>query len=156
MNESERTLTEKLTTWTQQQPEYPLLFLADRRTRRRASQLMARTLFMLPTTGPVEMNRKERRAMVADVQRTIGKAKTRMSRRAQRRLRQAIRQRNRFGRLSVRRMEELAKRELKREEERKALELEQAEEFTAEALAKAAEDEALYRGDMESTDSALD
>lgn len=174
---SDTTLTERATEWLKQQPEYPLLFLADRRTRRRASVLLARTFFTLPTSTAPAMSRKQKREMMRDVQRTISKAKTRMSRRGQRRLNAAIRQRNRFGRLSVKRMEELAAREA--EAEARRLEMEAAQEYSDAALTKAAEDEALYasievppgrfepdevmaelreleRGDMESTDPALD
>ena len=43
------TLTAKLARWLMQQPEWPALFQYDRRTRRVASQAVAKVLFTIPT-----------------------------------------------------------------------------------------------------------
>ena len=44
-----RRLLRKQEAWLKQQPEYPLVFLADRHTRRRAAELLAKHLFTMPT-----------------------------------------------------------------------------------------------------------
>lgn len=152
---SETTLSERATAWLQQQPEYPVLFLADRRTRRRAAGMLADVFFTLPTTGPHTTNRKLRRQELADMKRVVGKVRTKMSRRQQRLLHDAMRQRARFGRMSVRRMEELADREARARQAELYAE-ERADTYSDEALAKAAADRELYEGGMESTDPALD
>lgn len=41
-------LLRKQETWLKQQPEYPLVFLADRQTRRKAAKLLAQSLFTIP------------------------------------------------------------------------------------------------------------
>lgn len=43
-----RSLLRKQEAWLKQQPEYPLVFLADRQTRRQAAWLLAKSLFTLP------------------------------------------------------------------------------------------------------------
>jgi hypothetical protein len=46
------TLLLKLDAWLVQQPEYSLLFLAPRATRRQAANLVARHLLTIPTRKP--------------------------------------------------------------------------------------------------------
>lgn len=41
-------LTEKLEAWLMQQPEWPQLFEADRRARRRAAQVLAQRIYTIP------------------------------------------------------------------------------------------------------------
>ena len=45
-------LVYKMGMWLRQQPEYPLLFLQDRQTRRRTATLVARGLTTIPTRAP--------------------------------------------------------------------------------------------------------
>jgi hypothetical protein len=47
-------LLRKLDGWLMQQPEWPLLFLADRQTRRKVSRAVAARLTTLPTRGGVK------------------------------------------------------------------------------------------------------
>lgn len=46
------TLMHKLEAWLQQQGEWPLLFLDDRKTRRRVAQEVAKRVYTLPTRQP--------------------------------------------------------------------------------------------------------
>lgn len=67
----------KLDGWLRQQPEWPALFTADRRTRRRAAQALAQALYRLPS-APVseQLNRQARRAVVREVRRLMEKEET--------------------------------------------------------------------------------
>lgn len=116
------TLEQKLGKWLPQQPEYPFLFLADRKTRRQAARLVAKRVFILPTV-PVQTyvddkgdehrvpNRKERREMTQMYRRQLGAANTKVSKRARRIELRNEKVRRRYARLSARRANELLARE---------------------------------------------
>jgi len=48
---AQKKLLEKLAAWLIQQPEWPMLFLANRKDRRRTSQEVAKMLYTLPRRG---------------------------------------------------------------------------------------------------------
>jgi hypothetical protein len=116
------TLEAKLGKWLAQQNEYPLLFLADRKTRRRAARLVAKRVFMLPTV-PVQTwvdergdtqrvpNRRERRDQTRAMKRQVGQYSAKLSKRARRLELQQERVARRVARLSERRRNELLARE---------------------------------------------
>lgn len=101
-------LVERLAAWLEQQPEYPVLFLADRRTRRRAARIVAYRLMTLPTASPQGMNRAETRKVVKRVKREAGRARAGLSARRQRLLLQAERNKRRYLRLQEERLLDLA------------------------------------------------
>ena len=99
--------SEKLTNWLQQQPEYPVLFLADRPARRRAARSLAKAVLTIPTAEHEGPNRRERRKLYVAQTRAIGQLKTELSKRQQRMMREAEKQRRRYARLSEERLVEL-------------------------------------------------
>ena len=96
-------LVERLAAWVEQQPEYPMLFLADRAKRKRAATIVAKRLMLLPSV-PAEVSRSDRRQAQARLQGLIRPYKVAMSKRSQRQRAEAEKQRRRYARLSQERM----------------------------------------------------
>lgn len=130
--------TTRLTNWLTQQAEYPTLFLADRPTRRRAAKSLAKHVLTLPvqaeTGGP---NRATVRAAVKARGRAIGDLRGKFSKREQRLMRKAERDRARYLRMSDARREQL--------EQRYLLELALAEQSAAELATHEPTQDDLYR-----------
>lgn len=103
-------LVEKLAGWVEQQPEYPMLFAADRALRRRAARIVAYRLMVLPTVPASGPNRAERRAARERVATMVGDFKTKLSKRQQRLAREQQKMRDRYARLSAARIQELVDR----------------------------------------------
>lgn len=103
---------ERLDNWLLQQPEYPALFTADRPTRRRASRALAKQVLTIPARQDVETTRAQRRQGQKMVAKLMGKANTNMSKRRQRLLAKAERDRQRFLRMSQERRVQLLQREM--------------------------------------------
>lgn len=102
--------TTKLTNWLQQQPEYPLVFLADRPQRRRAARSLAKHILTLPSREASGTNRAETRSTVKAVGKSVGQMNAKLSKRSQRLRAKAERDRQRFARLSEARQEDLLRR----------------------------------------------
>lgn len=104
-----QSLLTKLDRWLLQQPEYPILFLGDRKTRRQASSLLGKHVFTLPERQvSVVVNRKAKRQQLHVVRHEVAKAKTRFSKRQNDIQNEARKQRARYQRLSLKRLEQLA------------------------------------------------
>jgi hypothetical protein len=104
-------LVERLAGWVEQQPEYPLLFLADRPRRRRAARIVAYRLMVLPAVPATSPGRANIRSAVRGQTGRMGKFMGQLSKRRERLKHKAERDRARYRRLSMRRAVELAYRE---------------------------------------------
>ena len=104
-------LVERMAGWVEQQPEYPILFLADRARRRRAARIVAYRLMVLPAVPATSPGRKNIRAATQQTKDRMGSFMTQLSKRRERLKHKAERDRARYRRLSMRRAIELAYRE---------------------------------------------
>ena len=101
-------LVERMAGWVEQQPEYPILFLADRARRRRAARIVAYRLMILPAVPSTSPGRKNIRTNAKFVGKRMGSMMANMAKRRERLKHKAERDRARYRRLSMRRAAELA------------------------------------------------
>lgn len=101
-------LVERLAGWVEQQPEYPLLFLADRPRRRRAARIIAYRLMVLPSVPSTSPGRANIRVGRKRISRKMGEFTGKLNAKANRDRAKAIRDRNRSRRRSIKRAFDLA------------------------------------------------
>lgn len=109
------TFSEKLEGWLVQQPEYPVLFLADRPSRRRAARSLAKQVLTIPTREAAGPNRASRRKTIKVIGTQVGKANAKVSKRRARLLAKAQRDAARYARMSDERKQQLIQAELSRQ-----------------------------------------
>lgn len=101
-------MVERLAGWCEQQPEYPILFLADRQRRRRAARIIAYRLMILPAVPATSPGRKNIRAQRKAIHRRMGQFTGKLNARRARLEAKALRDQRRHRRLSMLRLIDLA------------------------------------------------